>query len=395
MAIAANSGQNVRLAMTSRPRYILGLMSGTSIDAIDAALVRIEGEGLDLSARLLSHCSHALGDLAPQLRAALRQTPMTTGELTRLCRLLSEFHVQTAERAVALHLARVGDAAAFKVDLAVAHGQTVFHAPPDSWQMFDPFPLAHALGCQVLCGLRGADIAAGGQGAPITPLSDWIMYRAQRKRTIVNLGGFANATVLPARDAQLSEIRGLDICLCNQLLDHAARRVLHTPFDENGRAAQAGSIHPDLLQGLSDLLTAQSASGRSLGTADEGFALVDSFALLCSPNDLMRTLVEAVAVTIVRSIHLNSSGTGKDFECVLAGGGARNQALTAALGAHLSASQPPLMSDQLGIPIEAREAMAMAVLGALAADGLPLTLAQVTGRAPHSTQGLWTRAILT
>ena len=114
-----------------------------------------------------------------------------------------------------------------RADLVVAHGQTVFHAPPASWQLLNAAPIARAVRAPVVFDLRQADLAAGGQGAPITPLADWIMLRAHGPaaagRAIVNLGGFCNVTILPS-GAGPEGVRGMDVCPCNHLLDGVARR---------------------------------------------------------------------------------------------------------------------------------------------------------------------------
>src|SRR6185436_14618647 len=131
-----------------------------------------------------------------------------------------------------LHARAVAKAAAgCRLDLIAAHGQTVFHAPPLSWQMLNPWPLVRDLQTSVVFDLRGADLAHGGQGAPITPLADWVLFRSNsRTRAVVNLGGFCNLTLLPPGRPDM--VRGFDVCACNQLLDHIARGILQRPFDE-------------------------------------------------------------------------------------------------------------------------------------------------------------------
>ncbi len=126
--------------------------------------------------------------------------------------------------AALLHVEAVRALGCERLDLVVAHGQTVYHAPPLSWQLCAPGPIAHALQVPVLCDLRSADIAAGGQGAPITPIADHILFRhAREARAVVNLGGFCNITTLPAGD-DATRVRGGDVCACNQVAGrHRAR----------------------------------------------------------------------------------------------------------------------------------------------------------------------------
>src|SRR5262245_9739095 len=142
-------------------RLAIGCMTGTSIDALDAALVRIEGRGLDMHADLVRGISRPLADLAPPLRALANQEPATAAHIARLAHRLAMLHVEV------IRVLLVGD----RPELIAIHGQTVFHAPPISWQLFNPAPIANAFDTPVVFDLRAADLAGGGQGAPITPLS--------------------------------------------------------------------------------------------------------------------------------------------------------------------------------------------------------------------------------
>jgi len=377
-------------------RRIIGAMTGTSIDGIDLALMEIRGHGLAMEARFVRGRSAELGELAPRLRAAATQEPGPASFFAQLALDLGRLHARES-----LMLAEREP-----IDLVVLHGQTVHHAPPVSWQLINPFPIAAALRCAVISDLRQADLAAGGQGAPITPLADWVLFRSHLRRVILNLGGFANATAIPpepangrstddrgpkARRAEtqgdarseaqgvandaIGEIRGADLCACNQLLDRAARRVLHTPFDLDGVAALAGRVDESSRMELERTLDAQRRAGRSLGTGDEAFAWVDRAADSLAPNDLMATAVSAIGAVVARGVLALASSPE---EVILAGGGSRNRALQQAIGSHLPC--PLRTTDELGIPIDMREAAEMAVLGTLATDGVSISLPAVTGR---------------
>lgn len=356
---------------------VVGTMTGTSIDGIDAALARIEGEGLDLRARLVRHCSGSLGLLAPQLRAAAMQQPMTTGDFATLAWEFGRIHAETIDE-----LLRDGD----QIDLIAIHGQTVFHDPPISWQLLNPAPIAQQFRCPVVSALRQADLAAGGQGAPLTPLADWILYRDKEKsRAIINLGGFCNLSILPRDNGCncIESIQGFDVCACNQVLNAVARLALNKPYDEEGAAANAGKIQEDLCTSLYEALARQREPGLSLGTGDEGIDWVNEHIGKVKPNDLAASAAMAVAMVI--GDELNKSHID---EAVIAGGSARNKALLTALGK--STDVPLRLSDDLGVPVGIREALCMAVLGALCADGVPITLPQVTGcESPAPVAGMW------
>lgn len=352
----------------STTRTIAGCMTGTSIDALDAALVQVEGHGLEMRARVLRCATQPLGELAEPLRRFAQQQPLTAGQI-------AELSLRFAERHVATLRALLGPE---RSDLIVVHGQTVFHAPPLSWQLLSPAPIAAALETPVLYDLRAADLAAGGQGAPITPLADWVFFRDRREtRAIVNLGGFANFTLLPAGAAH-TEIRGGDICVCNQLLDQLARELLGQTFDRDGRAARLGTPHSAARDALQALLARQAAAGRSLGTGDEILAWLDEYRGQAAPGDLLRSACDALGAVIAKSVAAAD-------RILIAGGGARNAALCAALGEQ--SGQPVQPTDYAGVPQEYREAAEMAVLGALCQDGIPITLPAVTrpaGAAPQA-----------
>jgi 1,6-anhydro-N-acetylmuramate kinase len=368
-------------------RLIVGCMTGTSLDGLDAALVEIVGRGLELRARLLRFLARPLGDLGPPLRALAEQRPATACDIARLALRFGEFHADAAADLLA------GE----RADLIALHGQTVFHAPPASWQLVNPWPVAQRCRAPVVSDLRGADLAAGGQGAPITPLADWILFRAARARAIINLGGFCNITLLPgAADAEaeasstnarvaraLPPVEGFDVCACNHVLDGVARAVLDAPFDRDGAAAAAGVPHAAAAEVLHRALRQQRHAGRSLGTGDEAAAWIEAHRSVLSPTDLAASAVDALARTIADAVR----GRG---DAVVAGGGARNVALVTRLSHRLAA--PVLTTADLSVPIHAREAVAIAVLAALAEDSVPITLEPVTHRShPPLRAGAWIR----
>ncbi|MBA2481609.1 MAG: anhydro-N-acetylmuramic acid kinase [Planctomycetes bacterium] len=354
----------------TKGRLVVGCMTGTSLDGIDVALVRITGSGLAIRAELVSCASHPLGDVQAPLRRLAEQQPMTAREIS-----------ETSLAFTALHVDAIRDLGADRIDLVCVHGQTVFHAPPVSWQLFQPAPLALALGVPVVSDLRAADLAAGGQGAPITPLADHILFRhGSEARAVINLGGFCNLTILPGGD-DTSRIGGRDVCACNQVLDHLARRLFDQPYDRDGLHALAGSVDRRALDALTAKLSLQARAGRSLGTGDELAAWVDRHRGRHTPEDLARTACAAIARVIVQ--HAVPAR-----RLVLAGGGTRNRALVAEIRER--AGIPAITSDQLGIPVDMRECVAMAILGALCQDRVPITLPQVTGVEQPPIAGSWT-----
>lgn len=358
-------------------RLVVGCMTGTSIDAVDAALVAIEGRGMEIRPFLVRGISRPLGDLAPGLREAAEQRPLPAARLCSLAHELAQAHVRTV--AALLDTDRC--------DLIAVHGQTIYHAPPLSWQMINPSPIAHHFGVPVVYDMRAADLACGGQGAPITPLSDAILLREfPTSVAVANLGGFCNVTTGIGRSPEgvnTAAIDGRDVCACNHILDHVARRTLGRPYDEGGMTALDGTPDPAALDGLLGLLSEQSRSGRSLGTGDEVATWIESHASRVKPSDLAATACAAIGRAIAESVRGSET-------VLLAGGGAKNMALVRAI--RLAAVPATVrFADEAGLSSTYREPIAIALLGALCQDRAPITLPQVTGcgSVPPPISGCW------
>ena len=368
----------------NRIRMAVGVMTGTSIDGLDASLVEVRGHGLAMSTKRVKHASLPLGDLKGRLRAAATQHSMAAGELARLACEFGHLHADAIEYLLTA-AAQTGPRA--KLDLICVHGQTVFHQPPISWQLVNPAPIAQRHRCPVVCDLRQADLAAGGRGAPITPIADWILFRHEsRRRAIINLGGYCNVTILPAGEsaAAIHNIAGFDVCACNQILDAVARTALGVPFDDRGAAARQGEYHREAYESLLTVLQQQRSDRRSLGTGDEAMQWVSEFVRSLRPHDLAHNATLAIGECIRDAVV--SHGVE---EAIVAGGGARHELLLEALTR--KGDLPIRTSDEVGLPIESRESVAFAVLGCLCADGVPITLPQVTGcRSPVPLAGSWT-----
>ena len=341
-------------------------MTGTSLDGLDLALVSLEGSGMAMRAVSIRHTHVPLGELQGRLRAACTE-PLNAEAWARLGHDLGHLHAEAI-------------AAAWPnepIDLVAAHGQTLFHAPPHSMQLLNAWPIAQAIGCPVVSDLRGADLAAGGQGAPITPIADVILYREHLPEdgmAIVNLGGFANATIL--HPAKLDAPVGFDCCPCNHLLDSAARHLLKQPFDPDGRHAAAGTPDDAMALDLAQAISALRHEERSGGSGDEGFeaAMGTCRTMSSAPHEhILATIADAIGQAVAASLEPHGIR-----QACLAGGGARNAGLESAIGRHLGT--PTQQSGEFGVPIDAREAAAMAILGTLAADGHPITTPASTGR---------------
>jgi 1,6-anhydro-N-acetylmuramate kinase len=376
------------MAQPDRHRWIAGCMTGTSLDGLDVVLARVTGTGLAATAQFVAMLSFPLGELAPHLASLAKNEPHPAIDFLRTARALGQLHADALAQLCAQHLPPSA-----QLDFVVAHGQTICHAPHEnlSFQLLDPWPIVRQLRVPVCYDLRQADLLAGGEGAPITPLADWILYRHRSiHRCVINLGGICNVTSLPPNGSP-SAVTGSDIGPCNLLLDALVHRLLpHLPFDRDGAIAAQGQPRQPIIEQLQHAIAAElSTQNKSLGREQFGSLFIDRClaapASTATPQDILACAVEIVS----RMIAEKTCPNGKAVQLIAAGGGANNRYLLERLAANLPASCSLLRSDELAIPAQAREALAFTVLGALSCDGVPITLPQVTGASQPGRAGAW------
>lgn len=395
------SRSNHRMS-AERIRWVVGCMTGTSLDGLDGALMEIRGSGLCITARFKGLISCPLGDLREPLLEMSRGRDTTPSRIMRTARQLGDLHAATVTDLCAAHLP-----AGATLDFVVAHGQTIRHEPGDpkaasiaagrlSWQLLDPWPIVRRLGVPVLHDLRQADLIAGGQGAPITPLSDWVMYRRpDTHRFVINLGGICNYTELPA-GCTPQQVQGGDYGPCNLLIDGLVQACFpEMRYDRDGRIAAGGRrndfvdrtlrTHESFLLAVEKFDRPKVTLGREDITDDFIELLVRRAEGSLAPDDLIASAVDWVAQRVAAC----ASGPQGPVEIVIAGGGANNPHLVDRIRACLKPDDRLVPSDELGVPNQGREPAAMAVLGALCQDRIVITLPRITGADRPGTAGLW------
>ncbi|MEU2611723.1 anhydro-N-acetylmuramic acid kinase [Micromonospora sp. NPDC007271] len=369
---------------------IVGLMSGTSYDGVDVAAAEFTRDGEILRLRPLGHRGLDYpDDLRAEIGALLPPAATTIEAVCRLDNRLGEVFAEAAAVGVEL--------AGGRVDAVVSPGQTVFHwveagRVRGTLQLGAPARVAARVGVPVLHDLRSADVAAGGQGAPLVPAFDALLLDPAAPgpgggapRAALNLGGIANLTVV-APDAP---VLGYDVGPANALLDAAARRLLDRPCDLDGARAAAGRVHPGLLALL--LAEPYYAAPPPKSTGKElfhGGYLDGKLAALGEPvaaDDVLATLTELTARTV--AAECDRFGV---TEVVAAGGGVRNPTLYARLAALGQGRWRLRTTDELGVPAQAKEAYAFALLGWLSWHGLPGAIPSVTGASRAAVLGSWT-----
>lgn len=366
-------------------RLVVGLMSGTSADSIDAAVCRMTGQGDRVAAELLHYCEHPHD-------AEVRRRVIGISGLD--VRGVAELHVLVGEAFASACLATLAEAgiAPRDVDLIGSHGQTVYHhsgiagAIRATLQVGDADVIAERTACPVISDFRARDVASGGEGAPLSPIADAVLFGGRPgkgsmpRRAILNLGGIANLTVL---DDDPARVFGFDTGPANAPLDRLARRISGGMLDRDvdGRLARSGRVDEAMLAELldGDPFVARRAP-KSTGFEMYGDAFVDRAIERHggADADLMATLTEFVARTVALGIRQCGELGPPVEEIVAAGGGVHNPVLMERIAA-LIAPVPVRRSDELGVPSDAREAMAFAVLADMTLRGMPAYLPPVTG----------------
>ncbi|GHG99909.1 anhydro-N-acetylmuramic acid kinase [Streptomyces rubradiris] len=358
---------------------VIGLMSGTSYDAIEAAAADLALDGDALLLRPLGHLSVPYPDgLRDDIAAALPPAHTTTRAVCALDTGIGQAFAGAAGRALR-------DLCAGTADLVVSHGQTMHHWVEDgtvrgTLQLGRPAWIAEATGLPVVSDLRSRDVAAGGQGAPLVALTDALLLSGlPGTPAALNLGGIANITVL----APGAEPLAFDTGPANALLDAAVRHFTDgaAAYDEDGRRAGAGQVSPELLRVL--LADPYYRRPAPKTTGKEHFHLpylrraLDTVPVP-STADVLATLTRLTAVTVADACRAHGV-----TRLVVSGGGTRNPVLMRMLAEELP-GVPLGPSDDLGLSSAAKEALAFAVLGFLTAHGLPGALPSGTG-ARHAT----------
>lgn len=382
-------------------RRIIGLMSGTSADGIDAALIEVHGSGEETEWELAAFVTVPFEPGTRREILAL-QAPGAERGLERAARL----HFRLAEEYAAACRRVAGQAGIDlrDVHLAGLHGQTLFHGTdrrdpaltPATLQVGEAQLLAERTGLSVVHNFRARDVAAGGTGAPLVPYVDWLLFRSdETARLCLNIGGIANFTALP-RGATLDQVTAFDTGPGNMVIDALAAHYSdgREPFDRDG--ARAGQGRPDesflidlMAHEYFDRTPPKSAGREEFGTAAVAAVLRYAAAHQLSPARVMATVTRWTARSIALSYRLHVLSRAPIDEVIVSGGGVHNRTLMAALAAEFG-SIPVRSSASLGLDPDAREAVAFAILANESIHGRPGNLPSVTGAARGVVLGSFT-----
>jgi anhydro-N-acetylmuramic acid kinase len=377
--------------MKSKPMLVLGLMSGTSADAIDVALARISGTPPNLDAKLLDHASFKFPPaLRKEILRIAEQQPISAGELSQLNFRLGHIYADAV-----LAACKKFKVASSRVALIGNHGQTIFHqgAPvpylgartSSTLQIGEGSVIAARTGITTVSDFRPADMALGGQGAPLVPFADYALYRHPKLgRVSLNLGGIANITVIPAA-ARPDQVFAFDTGPANMLIDALVQHFTggRQRFDKNAHLASQGRSIPALLNELLCDPYLKLAPPKSTGREYFGHAHIQKLLALgrlhrAKSNDLIRAATIFTALSVVDSLNRFVLPKTKIHQLIVSGGGAQNPLILAQLSAALSGIET-LPSSQFGIPEDAKEAFAFALLAYETFHQRPANLPSATG----------------
>lgn len=391
---------------TGQPLIVAGIMSGTSADGIDVALVRIESP--TRSRPKLTFLAHRAFPFARPLRqailAAMNAASTSAAELARLNWRLGLAYAEAARAAI--------DTTGIRPALIGCHGQTIYHqgAPGSyagrhfacTWQLGEPALIAAELNLPVVSNFRPADMAAGGQGAPLVPLLDYVLFAHPRRgRILQNIGGIGNLTVLPAGASQ-HQVIAFDTGPGNMILDSLMQQLFGKPYDRDGRTAARGRILEPVLRATLKEKFFRQPPPKSAGREQFGADYAQHFLATCreaspqkfDPADAIATATALTAESIAEAVRrwalpiASPPPSPVPIDFIVSGGGARNPALLAHLRERLSPLGCTLSTTaDTGIPVEAKEAVAFALLAWQTWHHRPGNIPSATGAARPAILG--------
>lgn len=366
----------------SKAVFAVGLMTGTSLDGIDAALVKLKGQGLDTECELLHFLSKPLSLTLRQKIS--KECDNTQSTVAGICSLNMELGVLYSETVTALLAEALLAQQTFpekfagfkgKLDFIASHGQTIYHLPqkvakkaglmPSTLQIGDPSLMACQHQTDVYFNFRMMDVAAGGDGAPLVPLTELILYsHPQKNRLLQNIGGIGNVTVMPQK-ATIEDIWAFDTGPGNMMINDAMMYLYQKPFDDKGAIAKSGALIEDLYSQLIAhpylLEKPPKSTGRELFGSRFTDQLLQSFSYE-KPEDLIHTLTRFTAYTIAENYRQFILPYHLIDEVIIGGGGAYNLALVSYLQEELP-NISVVTNEEIGISSDAKEAIAFALLG--------------------------------
>lgn len=361
----------------------IGIMSGTSLDGVDIALVKIEGNFKTTKVNVVDFKTFPIGkNIKKRIITQLEEESSNVKEITSLNFEISLMFARQVEK-----LLKKNNLTAFDISFVASHGQTIYHLPkpeknltPSTLQLGDGSVIANKLNIKTVSNFRTADMAVGGEGAPLVPYADYCLFSNKEKnRIMLNIGGISNITYLK-KGGTLADVIAFDTGPGNMIIDYFMESLFNLPYDEYGDTARKGKLIDELFNELLDneyfLISYPKTTGR------EDFGRNFSRNILNNykhhkKEDLVATLTHFTAKTISIGCKL---ATNKDnnFELIASGGGAHNTYLLELIEKYLNGIKVTTTSFY-GLDIDAKEAVAFVILANETLSGLPSNVKSATG----------------
>ncbi|WP_395167080.1 anhydro-N-acetylmuramic acid kinase AnmK [Francisella salimarina] len=348
-------------------KYCIGIMSGTSLDGIDVALCKVRGYGLDTDLKLVSFETYSYSeDLLNDIKQSL---DLTRSNAQLLCSLNFKLGIEYAN--AVKKLATVNNLKLEDIAFIASHGQTIYHQAKkedgfikSSLQLGDAATIAYECRTTVVSNFRAGDIAAGGDGAPLVPYVDYILYSDKNKsRALHNIGGIANTTIIP-RNANINDIYAFDTGPGNMMINRAMEVLFNRDYDKDGEIAASGIVIVEMLQELLQnpylSLNPPKSTGRELFGIGYTDYILDKYKQ-SNPKDIVHTLTIFTAESIAKAYNDFVLDKVELDEIIFTGGGAYNKFLIETIKKLIDVEV--LTFEDIGHSSDAKEAIAFAVLG--------------------------------
>jgi len=365
--------------------YAVGLMSGTSLDGIDVALVNVTGFGKETNIQLIDFLTV---DFPIELyKKIVDCINLQTSDVRKICSLNFELGYTFAN--AVKDICNKAQIALSDLEFIGSHGQTIFHLPLNEQEFFastlqigEPAVIAFETNTTVVSNFRTMDMAAGGQGAPLVPFSEWILFSNDTSsRLLQNIGGIGNVTVLKA-NANLDDVFAFDTGPGNMIIDEICKRLFNVPYDESGNLAAKGEINKELLDECMSVKYICAKPPKTTGRELFGYQFVTTILKKykhLTKYDILATMTMFTALSIVKNYELNIFPYLKIDEVIISGGGSYNTTLVNWIKELIKDNATVKIAEEIGYSSAAKEAIAFAILANETLHNNPSNVKTATG----------------
>lgn len=370
-------------------KFVIGLMSGTSVDGVDVVLIQIQGNGIKTEIEQLGFITYPFSKEIKKL--ILRNAEFKGGNVTEICEL--NFLIARIYVSAIKSLCRKMDFPLNKIDLIGSHGQTIHHLPhkeklfgydtSSTLQIGDPSVIAKLTGILTVGDFRVGDIALGGEGAPLIPYFDYIIFNSnKRNRALLNIGGISNITVLK-KNGKVDDVVAFDTGPGNMLIDYLAKEYFDKDYDKDGKIAKRGKFNFEVFKFLkmNDNFIERKppkSTGREYYGHKFLTSLIKKFKII-PHEDMIRTVTKFTAYGVYRNYEKFIKRSTKIEELIISGGGAKNTTLVNDLKNYFGKAVEVKNIEEFGISSDAKEAICFAVLANETISGSETNIPRVTG----------------